>query len=289
MTRKLYGLNVLMDLCGGSLHAVQAVLPHYVLKDDGLWLDRQAIAAALALPADHYLVCGAEPDSDLIDRLSRDADDAGLTWLPGKDSGLPALPVPFSAYALAAFMLAGGGLALYERFRDVHIGAGVPASEERGRDHCHFRLSASEVAEVFMKKGRADTQAWLDENADAAREAIGEALRLRAIADEKFGRDDKGVRDAANWLLAGADESTANSAAAHVSTATFSVANERIIRQDDRLKFCESRGLVFDGSARLPDGVGRAAKALNLTRQALANDLKQAVARRIALGRAGDA
>ena len=103
-----YELPVLLDLCGGPASALRGLLPLYVLKEgSGLWLDRQAIAVHLALPGDRHRVDGPSPDSELIDALLRSAEAACLTWHPWKDSGVPALPVPFSAYDLAAFMLAG--------------------------------------------------------------------------------------------------------------------------------------------------------------------------------------
>jgi hypothetical protein len=68
----------------------------------------------------------------------------------------------------------------------------------------------------------------------------------------------------------------------------MSQAAMRLAREDNRLEFCEARGIVFDGSARLPDGVGDAAKALCITRQALSSDLKKAVARRTASHKEGN-
>ncbi len=57
-------------------------------------------------------------------------------------------------------------------------------------------------------------------------------------------------------------------------------AQARKDRQDARLGACEAAGLVFDDSARLPDGIGRVALELEITRQSLSADVKSALARR---------
>lgn len=205
MEAKHYKLPVLLDLCGGSPQAMRALLPLYALKDDGLWLDREAIAAHMALPADRDWIKGSSPDPDLLDLLDdlwRRAEEAGLTWHPRENTGLPALPVPFSAHELAAFMLAGGGRSLYDRYGgDVHLPPGVAQSEWRGTEQGHFRISEQQVLEACSRRGQHSAPVELGDNADMAREVLEEVIVLLRAAEDRFERDDAGVRQAADWLL----------------------------------------------------------------------------------------
>lgn len=93
-----------------------------------------------------------------------------MEWHPRRNSKVPALPVPFSANELAAFFLAGGGTLLHDVFDDGD--------------------SLDEAA-----------LAALGSNADDEREVLREAHRLYLEANSRFGRDDEGVRKAAEWLL----------------------------------------------------------------------------------------
>lgn len=143
---KTYSRAALIDMCGGTLEVVKEVLPWHDLRGDGLWLAKRESLLGLR-------------------------DTEVMQWHPRRNSAVPALPIPFTAYGLAAFMLAGGGLDLYGRFDH----------DESTDEQCAL--------------------AALGDNADEAREALREALRLRRTADDKFGRRDDGVRKSANWLL----------------------------------------------------------------------------------------
>lgn len=60
-------------------------------------------------------------------------------------------------------------------------------------------------------------------------------------------------------------------------------------RQDQRLKACEDAGLLMPAShmGRMPQGIGEVAKRLDMTRQALTQDVKAALKRREAARRNG--
>ena len=137
-------LNQILRVVRGHQTLKQA-LPYYDLRDDGLWL--------------------SERESFL-----GDAERAFFEWHPREDIDLPALPVPFTAYDLAAFLLDGGGYFVLEPFDDDE------ALDE-------------------------DALAALGNNAGSAREALQEAHRLYLMARARFGSDAAGVRQAANWLL----------------------------------------------------------------------------------------
>jgi hypothetical protein len=142
---KTYTLATLEAICAkrsdGTPSTIEESLPWHTLKSDGLWL-RQS--------------------PDLLGPEERET----MSWHPRQDRAVPALPFPFTARSLAAFMLAGGGLFLYERFAD---------DEQALSEICRSARSAGAV--------------------------VQEALRLRAEADAEFGRSDEGVRRAADCLL----------------------------------------------------------------------------------------
>lgn len=66
---------------------------------------------------------------------------------------------------------------------------------------------------------------------------------------------------------------------------------KRAERQRTRLEACEAEGIVFDKRSleRLPDGIGKVAKKLEITRQSLTADVKAALKRRIEESRNGAA
>lgn len=143
MEPKKYSCASLRAMCGRQ--SVKEVLPWHDLKDDGLWLAER-------------------------ERFIAFNEREVMEWHPRRNSKVPALPVPFSAYELAAFFLAGGGTFLHDVFDDGD--------------------SLDEAA-----------LAALGSNADDEREALREAHRLYLEANSRFGRDDEGVRKAAEWLL----------------------------------------------------------------------------------------
>ena len=143
MEPKKYSCASLRAMCGRQ--SVKEVLPWHDLKDDGLWLAER-------------------------ERFIAFNEREVMEWHPRRNSKVPALPVPFSAYELAAFFLAGGGTFLHDVFDDGD--------------------SLDEAA-----------LAALGSNADDEREVLREAHRLYLEANSRFGRDDEGVRKAAEWLL----------------------------------------------------------------------------------------
>jgi len=206
VTEKTYGLNVLLDLCGGTEEAVQSLLPHYVLRNDGLWLDRHA-SDELALAWDQADAIGARRDLDLLKARRLSAECVGRSWTPSGDSGKPALPIPFNVRQFTAFSLAGGGMALIELF---DFGAVVDegelnplpadASENRRASHADLvqRLRAADHAAAAELEAALQS---LGKDAKDAKELVRAALPLLGEATAKFGRDDAGVRSAADWLL----------------------------------------------------------------------------------------
>ena len=73
--------------------------------------------------------------------------------------------------------------------------------------------------------------------------------------------------------------------------AQLSQAAAKLERENKRLEFCEAKGIIFDKASlsRLPDGVGAAARQLNIERQSLSTDLKAALERRFAALQGGNA
>jgi hypothetical protein len=94
-----YGLQVLEHLCANldrddnGQAGIAEVLEYHEVREGGLWL-RDA----------PELLAGTERD--------------WWEWTPAGHRDLPALPLPFTAAELAAFMLYGRGLDLYDRFAD---------------------------------------------------------------------------------------------------------------------------------------------------------------------------
>lgn len=177
---KPYGRAALIDMCGGSEQSVRNALPWHDLREGGLWLTGRDFGLG-----------GAEL--------------ATMRWHPCKNSAVPALPFPFAACDLAAFFLAGGGLFLYERFDFEAIDADMPSQtgcdsgkrldlKEGYRDARHDTAHAQ--FEAALRN--------LGDNADEGREALRKAIKLRRMADNKFGRSDEDVRRSAEWLLSNA-------------------------------------------------------------------------------------
>ena len=154
MTEKPYSLETLKLICGGTASSINETLPWHVLQEDGLYLDRS-----------QWSNQGCDSPNEV----------AVIRWHPRRDSELPALPIPFSARELGAFILAGVGVFLLERF---------------------------ELDDVLDEKALAE----LDVYARNAVEAIREAFRLRKEAIEMFGSTADGVNKAADWLLRKAPE-----------------------------------------------------------------------------------
>lgn len=174
---KRYTLNTLKELCRPWVHrtsgdlahtardAVTRFFEHYELRDDGLWV----------------------VDADV---LCNEAERDVLEWHPAADSEQPALPLPFSAADLAAFMLAGRGSDLHEAFVDDETGE-----------------AAQEALDA------------LGPNAGKAHEAITTAFALWNDACRRFGRTQDGVRNAAKWLLEATPTSTSTLAVVSLWTA----------------------------------------------------------------------
>lgn len=127
-----------------------------------------------------------------------------LEWHPTGNLDQPALPIPFTARQLTAFSLGGMGEVLLEVGTDIAILRKDETHAEFGR---RFSLTAKEVEAVLAKPEPPELLevGQLEElgpNAELAREALREMHRLHADCVARFGCTDKGMRDAANWLLA---------------------------------------------------------------------------------------
>lgn len=202
-----YGREAFLDMCGGTEEAARAIFPHYVLKDDGLWLDRHAgdeLATKIDRPEAQH---GAMPDLEALAARRLEAERAGWSWHPGKNSEAPALPFGFTVFQLAALMLAGDGMDLFDRFNFVAVMhedqlRPLPADaddERRARRAGYIARLRSVESEANAKFETALRE--LGDNADKAREALRKAMPLRRMADDKHGRSDGGVRKSADWLL----------------------------------------------------------------------------------------
>ena len=141
-----YTAQVLADLCRPE-SIEEFFEERYEIKADGLWV-RDAQPGALV--------------------ANRDIAE----WHPRRDRGLPALPFPFTSRELAAFMLAGYGGGLLEKFQ-----SGATGERDEG------------------------ALTDLGKNADKARGVWCEAYDLVIEAAQLFGRDDEGIRRSADWLL----------------------------------------------------------------------------------------
>lgn len=130
----------------------------------GMWVDSPDSGFEEALPWHRVSRDGVyvRAPTQLVGPVER----AVMTWHPHGDRERPALPIPFNERELAAFMLAGGGIFLRERF------------------------DGDDVA-----------LAELDRTAQGAAAVMREALRLCVLADGQFGRSDEAVMAAAKWLL----------------------------------------------------------------------------------------
>ena len=129
---------------------LKEALPYFDLRDDGLWL--------------------AQHDPALHDSTERPF----FEWHPRENTDLAALPVPFAAYELAAFLLDGGGYFV----------------------HAVFNNGASLDAEAIAALGN---------NSLKAREALNEAHRLCLEASLKFPSDNVDSRKKARWMLSYGD------------------------------------------------------------------------------------
>jgi hypothetical protein len=190
-----YTLPVLLDLCGGTEEDLRDVLPWHDLKDGGLWLSSST-----------YGLTGVDLET--------------LGWHPLNEKTMPALSVPFTARGLAAFMLAGGGLSLFDRFDEAPIEfVDIPAADTQRSEGDHFLIPEQKVLNYLDRRDLLEVGLHqLGENSGKSREVMTEALRLRRQADVKFGRDDEGVRKSANWLLNDAHRESVAAVAAHEPT-----------------------------------------------------------------------
>jgi hypothetical protein len=206
MEPKKYGRDAFIDMCGGTEEATKVLFPNYILKDDGLWLDRHA-GDNMATNNDLPEARGPMPDLEALAARRLEAERGGWSWNPAKNSGVPALPFSFTSYQLAALMLAGDGMDLFDYFdfgTVVHEDRLRPLPHDADDERRALRADyIAELRSVETNSGGKFEAALrsLGENADDAREVLREALPLRRQADIKFGRDDKGVRKSADWLL----------------------------------------------------------------------------------------
>ena len=209
MEAEKFKLPVLLDLCGGTEEAVRAMFPHLELAEGGLWLDGHA-SDDLALPIDEQDARSQSPNLQSLRVRRVEAERAGWGYHPARNSGVAVLPVPFSAPQLAAFMLSGDGLNLHNRFdfgAVAQVGDLLPLLDDADDERKARR--AAYVEELCDEERNAGEQfegalRALGDNADEAREVLREAIKLRRIADERFGRSDAGVRASAKWLLSNA-------------------------------------------------------------------------------------
>ncbi len=199
MTTKTYGLHALMDMCGGDENSVREMFPRLDLEHDELWLCRSAKDALM-----HGQFDEAAPSNARLE-----AERLGWTWHPARDSGKPVLPVPFTACQLAAFMLAGEGMNLYEKFDfgavvdwrtipELPDGTADDEKQSRAQRIAYLQQVERDASAEFETALRS-----LGDNADEAREVLRDAIRLRRKADAENGRSDEGVRLSAKWLLDG--------------------------------------------------------------------------------------
>ena len=156
-----FGLDALEALCGGGSGAVATVLSLYAVETrggvQGLWM----------------------PELTEAQRRMDSATASVVEWHPHGDSSKPALPLPFSAYDLAAFGLAGGGAILSSRFYD-----------------CSF-IDEDELSE-------------LGQNAERLRQLVRrthgleqDAYRPQRIEDGRSEEEQpRNAREAAQWLQA---------------------------------------------------------------------------------------
>ena len=182
-----------------------------------------------------------------------------MQWHPKKNGELPALPVPFDEYELAAFFLFGGGVFLREA------------------DPRLIGENAGTAREALIR----------------ARWWCRKALR------RGFACNSKGMHEAANWILGQPrvvepvlpSYEAPSDALATVPMVSVTIARmeSKEDRQDRRLKACIDAGLVMPESAhgRLPYGVGKVAAAEGVTRQTFSDDVKAALKRHYARQREG--
>ena len=151
---------------------------HRRISDDLIWPEYVADDNGIRLPVEN-LPWYVRTESGLYERIPdvflTDEETEDLEWRPTGNPDDPVLPFPFSARQLAAFFLAGVGAEFRERF---------------------VRDNPSTLDEAALAR--------LGPDADSAREALREANRLYLQALQT----NEGRRDAADWLLLGAAETS---------------------------------------------------------------------------------
>jgi hypothetical protein len=144
-------------LAGGKVgdvsdHRIRKAFPWHDLKADGLWLS-----------------------TDHTHQLHSAKLIAQIEWHPQRDHHKPALPLPFTVYDFAAFLLHGGG----DQFLAIELG-GLPLCEENLGE-----LGPNSSVEVHL---------------------LRTSCELIALAANRFSSPDEGVNEdaiaeAAKWLL----------------------------------------------------------------------------------------
>jgi hypothetical protein len=156
-----YSEQVFLDICGQDR---AELLEAYAVKPNGLWV--------LDAPAG-------------LTRGGRDIWE----WHPLRNREVPALPFPFTASQLAAFMWAGNGHGILEKFL-IYVAS--KAEADQGLHFC--ALGEPALAELGPNGGR-------------AREALKAAFELFVQADARFGRrNDADIGAGGAWLAAARDE-----------------------------------------------------------------------------------
>ena len=171
-----FGLDALEVLCGGT-DAVAEVLPKYEVNPPG-----KAAGVWLRLPSASH---------EFRFREMHEAEADVLEWSShGKDDRYPALPFPFSAYDLAAFGLAGGGVFLADRFYDgPDIDETALRQLGRGKEYLRELVRQAHALEhdayqqQRIKDGRGEDEQPRD--ADEAARWLG-AARERLLAAERI-------------------------------------------------------------------------------------------------------
>jgi hypothetical protein len=155
---KRYTLQTLKVLAGGKVgdvsdHRIREAFPWHALEADGLWLS-----------TDHTL------------QLHSAELRARIEWHPQRDHHKPALPLPFTVYDFAAFLLHGGG----DQFLEIELG-GLPLCEDNLRE-----LGPNSGVEIQLLRAACDLRAQAVNRFDL----------------EKEGVNQDAIAKAAKWLLA---------------------------------------------------------------------------------------
>lgn len=168
-----------------------------------------------------------------------------LTWTPrcevegGRPMGEPALPFPFDARQLAAFMLDGSGWFLHE-----------------------LAVDAEAVQEQFSAHGEKGT-----------RDALSSAIEAMDSAESVVGTEPEAPADRSIWRRSMVQELMRPLT---VSKAGAPAPESARQRQARRYQMCIDAGLaVSDNPAKaLPRGIGILAKKEGVARQSFAEDIK---------------